>query len=85
MTRAAWRLERKPCAFCGVAFGPHRAHGQAVWAKRRYCSQVCFGLANPRKYDPWHSCEHCGDTYWNDNPRSRFCGVPCWQAHQRGA
>ena len=85
MADTNWRTETKPCARCGVSFGPPLRQSPSSWARRRYCSIGCARGALPVQ-DRRRRCFQCGAAYWATYREQRFCGGDCyevWRADER--
>jgi hypothetical protein len=73
---ADWRAATKPCARCGVPFGPRPRESPGNWADRRYCSPTCAHGA-PRPPDERGTCDQCGTAFRPPERGRRFCSRAC--------
>lgn len=60
------------CERCGESFEHARCN------PRRFCSDVCAGVAKVRCE---LTCEWCGETYEGNPQVRRFCSKPCYYSH----
>ena len=73
----SWRVETKPCQFCGNDFGPVESAGRATWNKRRFCSRECAG-----KFEyPNPNAKTNEEKFWERVNKSEGLGPngDCWE------